>query len=171
MFVQHASKQNQAISKMHWTKSISAKNLAQNATASQVSSKCIRSHESLNKPYYKYVLAMIGAGTAGQSQEMPPLPPVGAEVRLVRISSESSFKWAYTLALAKQLMITRKKIKKGGFWKKPCESLWALSEPSTCKWRLCMDLPHRTRGFLDTYKWIDFPPVFGNLINRLHKVA
>ena len=46
---------NQAISKMHWTKSISAKNLAQNATASQVSSKCIRSHESLNKPYYKYV--------------------------------------------------------------------------------------------------------------------
>lgn len=109
MFVQHASKQNQAISKMHWTKSISAKNLAQNATASQVSSKCIRSHESLNKPYYKYVLAMIGAGTAGQSQEMPPLPPVGAEVRLVRISSESSFKWAYTLALAKQLMITRKK--------------------------------------------------------------
>ena len=105
---------------------------------------------------------MIGAGTAGQSQEMPP-PPTGRGLRcgLVRISSESSFKWAYTLALAKQLMITRKKvsIKKGGFWKKTLwifvSLIWAIN--------LQMEALHGFArighgGFLDTYKWIDFPP-------------
>ena len=63
MIVRHASKQNQAISTMHWTKSISAKNLAQHGNTREkwclsagwylkASSKwkCIKSRESLNKP-------------------------------------------------------------------------------------------------------------------------